>query len=56
MLELSISVKAEASGLYSIVCPPLQAQTPAQAARLDENVCGPFYMSSQEGARDLNVV
>lgn len=38
-LELSISVKAEAGGLHSIVCPALQAQTPVQAAHLDEKLC-----------------
>lgn len=39
VLELSISVKAEAGGFHSIVCPALRAQTPAPDAHLDENKC-----------------
>lgn len=39
VLELSISVTAEAGGLHSIDCPALCAQTPAQASRLDESQC-----------------
>lgn len=50
VLELSISVKAEAGGLHSIFFPALCAQTPAQAAHL-ENVCVVLFVCP--GRREL---